>query len=313
MAEPIVLPAGLALAIIAFLLALLPAALFTWMWYLRRHDRPVPGQLVALAFGIGLALVVPAFWLEDMARDVWQIVSPQTAHFFEGAVLPLISIWDVLLPALATFFVVAVVEEGLRYIVLRIWVRRSAYVDQVFDGMVLGVSLGIGFATLENTVYFLNLFQQGNFDTLVFVFFLRFLISTLAHISFGGLMGAFIARGVFDLYRPQTYFRLAFFLPWLLHGLYDLLLGIDQSLYAVLVLLPAIGTLLFWSNRREFLTLQRKDGRLLVSGEPPKGQDAPVLERLASSFRSPWNTQAPWIGEAKLRRAILNDQRDEHE
>lgn len=311
MAEPIVLPPGLALAIIAFLLALLPAGLFLWMWYLRRHDRPVPGQMVALAFGIGLALVIPAFWLEDMARDVWRLVSPGTAHYFEGAVLPLLSPVDILLPALATFLVVALVEEGLRYVVLRFWVRRSRAVDQVFDGMVLGVAVGIGFATLENTVYFLNLFQQGNFDTLVFVFFLRFLISTLAHISFGGLMGALIARGVFELYRPRAYFRLAFGLPWLLHGLYDLLLGIDQSLYAVLVLLPAIGALLVWSNRREFLTVQRKDGRFLVQAEPARIEQASLLEKWASSLRSPWNQHAPWIGEAKLRRAVLNEQRSQ--
>lgn len=311
MAEAIVLPPGLSLAIIAFLLALLPAGLFLWMWYLRRHDRPVPGQMVALAFGIGLALVVPAFWLEDTARDGWRVVSPGTAHYFEGAVLPLLSVRDVLLPALATFLIVALAEEGLRYAVLRVWIRRSAYVDQVFDGMVLGVAVGIGFATLENTVYFLNLFQQGSFDTLVFVFFLRFLISTLAHVSFGGLMGALIARGVFDLYRPRAYFRLAFFLPWLLHGLYDLLLGVNQSLYAVLVLLPAVGTLLVWSNRREFLTVQRKDGRFLVQGESPHTGETPLMKKLASSFRSPWNQYAPWMGEAKMRRAILNDQRSE--
>lgn len=314
MAEAIVLPAGLALAIIAFLLALLPAGLFLWMWYLRRHDRPVPTQMVALAFGIGLALVVPAFWLEDTTREAWRLVSPGTAHYFEGAVLPLLSPLDILLPALATFLVVALVEEGLRYIVLRIWIRASRQVDQIFDGLVLGVAAGLGFATLENTVYFLNLFQQGSFDTLVFVFFLRFLISTLAHISFGGLMGALIARGVFDLYRPRPYFQLAFFLPWLLHGLYDLLLGINQSLYAVLILLPALAVLIAWSNRREFLTLQRKDGRFLVHGEAPVVASERVMEKLASSFRSPWNKDAPWMGEAKLRRAILNDQRnDTHE
>lgn len=271
MTEPIVLPAGVALAIIAFLLALLPAGLFFWLWYLRRSDRPVPGHAMALAFGVGIALVIPAFWLEDFARSLWQIVSPGTAHYFEGAVLPLASLPDVLLPALATFLIVALVEESLRYIVLRFWIRRSAAVDQVFDGLVLGVALGIGFATLENTVYFLNLFQQGNFDTLVFVFFLRFLISTLAHISFGGLMGVLIARGVFDLYRPGRFFAQAFFVPWLLHGLYDLLLGINQSFYAVLVLLPGLAALILWQNRREFFTLHRKDGRFLVQEQPPPG------------------------------------------
>lgn len=289
MAEPIVLPPGVALAIIAFLLALLPAGLFVWLTYLRRSDRPVPGQVVALAFGIGIALVIPSFWIEDFTRSLWQIASPATVHYFEGAVLPLASWPDVLLPALATFLIVALVEESLRYVVLRIWIRRSAAVDQIFDGLVIGVALGIGFATLENTVYFLNLFQQGNFDALVFVFFLRFLISTLAHISFGGLMGVLVARGVFDLYAPGQYFAQAFFLPWLLHGLYDLLLGLNQSLYAVLLLLPGLAALILWQGKREFFTLHRKDGHYLVLQQPPPTAERAVEKKGKVSFRSPWN------------------------
>lgn len=310
MTEPIVLPPGLALAIIAFLLALLPAGLFLWLWYLRRSDRPVPGQTVALAFGVGMVLVIPAFWIEDFARGVWQVVSPSSVHYFEGAILPLLRLPDIFLPALATFLIVALTEEGLRYVVLRAWVRFGKQVDQVFDGLVLGVAAGIGFATLENTVYFLNLFQQGNFDTLVFVFFLRFLISTLAHISFGGLMGTLIARGAFDLYSPRRFFVRAFFLPWFLHGLYDLLLGINQSFYAVLVLLPGLSALILWSNKREFFTLHRKDGRFLVQEQAPDSRASRTMKRFASSFRSPWNKEAPWLAETQARRAITHE---EHE
>ncbi len=313
MAEPIVLPSGLALAIIAFLLALLPAGLFLWLWYLRRHDRPVPGQTIALAFGVGLALVIPAFWIEDFARGLWQIISPGTVHHFEGAVLPLLSPLDVLLPALATFLIVALTEESLRYIVLRFWVRQSRNIDQVFDGLVLGVAMGIGFATLENTVYFLNLFQQGNFDTLVFVFFLRFMISTLAHISFGGLMGTLIAQGVFDLYSPRRRFLQAFLIPWALHGLYDLLLSVNLSFYAVLTLLPGLAALTLWQNRREFFILQRRDGRFLVHEQPPETRRSRAIERLTSSFHSPWNKHAPWITEARVTRALNHDSNESHE
>lgn len=313
MTDPIVLPPGLSLAIIAFLLALLPAGLFLWLWYLRRHDRPVPGQTIALAFGVGLALVIPAFWIEDFFRGLWQLASPATVHHFEGAVLPLLSLTDVLLPALATFFIVALTEEGLRYLVLRVWIRRSGSIDQIFDGLALGVAMGIGFATLENTVYFLNLFQQGNFDALVFVFFLRFLISTLAHISFGGLMGVLIARGMFDLYSSRRFFAQAFFLPWMLHGLYDLLLSIDLSFYAVLVLLPGLAALTLWQNRREFFTLHRKDGRFLVHEQPPDTRQTRTLERLSHSFRSPWNKHAPWIAESRAGRAISSDPNERHE
>ncbi len=230
MSEAISLPPGVAFAIIAFLLSLLPAGLFMWLWYLRRHDRPVPVSAVIKAFVGGMVIVLPAFYLERLAPDVWANLSPGTAHYYDGALLPLQGVGELLLAAVGTFVVVATVEEGLRYLFLYFWLRFGRAVDQVFDGLVVGLAAGLGFATVENTIYFWNLFDSGQFDTLVFVFFLRFMISTLAHISFGGIMGALLTRGLFSIYRPGVLLLQAMLLPWFMHGLYDLLLGINQLL-----------------------------------------------------------------------------------
>lgn len=306
MSEIIALSPDVSLGIIAFLLSLLPAGLFTWLWYLRRRDRSVPAQAVAIAFFAGLGLVIPAFGFEDFAAQTWLALSPATAHYFAGAVLPLVSLVDIVLPALATFGIVATIEEGLRYVVLRWWIKQSRTIDQVFDGLVVGVALGIGFATLENTFYFLSLFQQGSFDTLVFVFFLRFLISTLAHISFGGLMGALIAQGVFHLYQPKKFYWQAFLLPWFLHGLYDLLLGVDLSFYAVLLLLPGLLVLVQWTKRGDFFSIHRKNGRLLAAEEAPQDERLGQARR-SRQFNSPWNVNAPWLRGGQTRRGLSRD------
>jgi RsiW-degrading membrane proteinase PrsW (M82 family) len=311
MNEAIVLPPGTAFGVIAFLLSLLPAGLFLWLWYLRRHDRPVPVGVMSLAFIGGGALVWPAFKLEDLGHQLWQIVSPATAYYFQGAVLPLESPLDILLPAIGTFIIVATVEEGLRYLLLWPWIRFSRHVDQVFDGLVLGVAAGLGFATIENSLYFWSLFQAGNFDTVVFVFFLRFLISTLAHLSFGGLMGALLARGVFHVYRPGPFYLKAFFITWFLHGLYDLLLGVEQSFYAVIMLLPAIAFLFAWTRRRDFYTIQRKAGKLLLVEEAPQSKQAKVLQRFWKRFDSPWNVNAPWMRERRSYQTLLDNVSDD--
>lgn len=301
------LPPGVAFGVIAFLLSLLPAGLFLWLWYLRRHDRPVPMGTVAKAFLVGLALVWPAFKLEGWASGLWRNVSPATAHHFVGAILPLQNPLDILLPALGTFMVVALVEEGLRYLILRLWLARSQMMDQVFDGLVVGVAVGLGFATFENTLYFLDLISQGSFDTLVFVFFLRFLISTLAHVSFGGLMGALVARGVLDLWRPRRFYVMAFFVPWFLHGLYDLLLGIDQAVYAVLILVPALLVLISWTIRRDFFAVSRLDGRVLVQSQAPDTRQARVMRKFFKRFDSPWNVSAPWLRERRVKYTFLRE------
>lgn len=294
--EEILLPPGVALFVIAFLLSLLPAGLFIWLWYLRRRDEATPAKAVALAFIFGLISVWPAFWLEDFAHTVWDTFWPATSHYFYGAVLPVESLWDVFLPAVGTFLVVATIEEGVRYLVMYFWIRSSKVIDQVFDGLLIGVAMGLGFATLENTIYFLGLFQQGNYDTLVFVFFLRFILSTLAHVSFGGMMGAMIARGVFNVYMPSRYLIPAFAIPWLLHGLYDLLLGIDQGFYAVLVLVPVIFVVSSWAGRRDFFVINRKHGQLLAVEEAPNAAQhgGSVASNSAGGALSSWNRYAPW-------------------
>lgn len=307
MAGVVTLPVNVSLAIIAFIMALVPAGLFLWLWYLRRHDRPVPVTAVLTGLVGGALLVVPAFYLEKNAYALWQTYWPVTSYYFHGAVLPLQTVADLFWPAFGTFAVVAVVEEGLRYLFLYTWFRRSRAVDQLFDGLVIGLAAGLGFATLENSIYFWNLFTESNFDTLVFVFFLRFMVSTLAHISFGGIMGLLLARGIFSVYRPGLVLVQAFVLPWFLHGLFDLLLGINLSFYAVLLLVAPLLTLIAWTGKREFFVLNRDQGKIIVGQQAPETKEAKIMRTFFKKFDSPWNTQAPWLHEKRLHRSLLRN------
>lgn len=286
--EPVILPPGVAIAILAFLLSLLPAGLFLWLSYLRRHDRPIPTGRVILSFFAGACLVLPALLLEQQAPVIWASISPATAHYFDGAIFPLQTVGDLLWPALSTFLIIALVEEGLRYLMLHFWFRHSRSVDQIFDGLILGLAAGLGFATLENTLYFFRLFIEGSFDTLVFVFFLRFLVSTLAHISFGGLMGTLLARALFAPYHRGWMYWQAFFIPWFLHGLYDWLLGVNMSTYAVLMLLVPLITLFFWSERREFFLINQRSGKFLVGQKLPQNYKD-LRAAMQQQLESPWN------------------------
>lgn len=306
MADPLILPVGVSVAIVAFLLSLLPAGFFLWVWYLRNRDRSLAAASIALAFAVGGALVLPAFFLEQWAHDIWNIISPATSRYYSGGILPVITVFDVAMPALATFGVVALVEEGLRYIAMRYWLKRSRTVDQVFDGLLIGVAVGLGFSTIENTIYFQGLLGTQQFDALVFVFFLRFVVSTLAHISFAGIMGALIARSIFHVFRPRQYLIPAFLIPWFLHGLFDLMLTTGYGLYAVLVLLPALATLTMWTFKREFYIVHRKDGKFLATPHMPEDPSLRALKAAVETEDSPWNVNAPWLNQNRAYRAIVH-------
>jgi protease PrsW len=302
MNEIIVLPPGVSIAILAFLLSLLPAGLFLWIWYLRHHDRSVPASVVTKGLILGTLLVGPAFVLELQAPILWEWLSPGTAHYFDSAVLPIETFGDLFWPAVGTFGIVALIEEGLRFMSLAWWFRKSAFVDQVFDGLVIGLAAGLGFATLENTLYFFQLFWQGNFDTLVFVFFLRFLVSTLAHISFGGIMGVLLAKGYFSVYHRRRYLSQAFLVPWLLHGAYDWLLGVNQTVYAVLMLAVPLAVLITWSNRREFFAVNREGSQNLITQKPPHEYEDVQIRKTKWQAGDVWNRDAQWLRYHSLRK-----------
>lgn len=306
MSGPIALPQDVSIGIVAFLLSLLPALFFLWVWYLRNRDRSLPATSIGLAFGLGALLVIPAFLLEQGAHSIWNIVSPNTEHYYTGATLPLLHIKDILLPAFGTFVIVALFEEGLRYIGMRIWMRRSGTIDQVFDGLLIGVAVGLGFATLENTLYFKDLLGDQYYDTLVFVFFLRFLVSTLAHISFSGIMGVLIAKGTFYVFQSRSYMVLAFFVPWFLHGMFDLLLGVGHGMYAILILIPALLTLVSWTFNRQFFIIHRNNGTFLAVGKIPESPMVRMLEKALAQEHSPWNVNAPWLSQNQSYRAMFN-------
>jgi len=313
MGDPIVLPVGVSIAIVAFLLSLLPAGFFLWMWYLRNQTRSVPASTIAMAFMIGLVLVWPAFWLEKKADQLWQILSPSTEHYYGGAILPLLSVVDVAMPAFATFFIIAPIEEGLRYLAMRIWMRRSKKINQVFDGLLIGVGVGLGFSTLENTLYFHDLLNSQQYDTLVFIFFLRFIISTVAHICFGGLMGALIAQGTFQIFRSNKFFISAFFIPWFLHAMFDLLLGIGYGFYAICILIAVLLVLISWTMKREFMIIHRQDGKFLENPHVPESPDEAMIRRALKIVDSPWNINAPWLNQNKSARTIHSAMHQDYE
>ncbi len=99
------------------------------------------------------------------------------------------------------------------------------------DGVVYGVSAGLGFAMLEN-IFYINSFGVG-------VAAVRAIVSNLAHALFSGLMGYHYAHSIL-WNRPNEKWR---GLAWavFLHGLYDFILisGLVSPIWSILLLVIA--------------------------------------------------------------------------
>ena len=116
------------------------------------------------------------------------------------------------------FIVVALSEEGFKYLMLRWRTWRSKEFNCRFDGVVYAVFVSLGFALLENIGYVL-MYGLG-------AALMRAITAIPGHASFGVFMGACygMARscencGEHD--KSRMWNGLALLLPTLIHGFYD--------------------------------------------------------------------------------------------
>lgn len=128
---------------------------------------------------------------------------------------------------LSSFINAAIPEEGLKFAALYFLAKRCKHFDEMFDGIVYAVCIGMGFAGLENILYLF-----GAEDEWISVGISRALMSVPMHYFFAIIMGAFFSFGWFDKKNRKVYMCAALILPIIVHGTYDTLcfsMGLDEN------------------------------------------------------------------------------------
>lgn len=213
-----------------FALAVFPAAVLLWyVWKMDPIEKEPPGLLMKLLL-FGMLSTIPAILLEMLGTSLFG--SPGSSGYGYG-------IDAIAVLALQNFVVVALVEEGCKFVFLKGPTWRSLEFDYVFDGIVYAVFVGLGFAITENINY---VFNYG-FATGV----VRAFTAIPGHCVFAVFMGYFYGRAKYCQVwghhgREGADLFLALAVPILCHGIYDTLAGIegDLALVAFLAFLVAI-------------------------------------------------------------------------
>lgn len=116
------------------------------------------------------------------------------------------------------FFVVAIIEEFSKYIIVRYFAQPNKEFNEPYDGIIYAVMVSMGFAATENIMYVM----EGGYQ----VALLRAFTAVPAHATFAVLMGYFMGKAKFAKH-PSKYNLLGLFLAVLFHGAYDFFLFID--------------------------------------------------------------------------------------
>lgn len=203
--------------------AVLPS--FIWLnYYLRKDSHPEPKGLVLEVFLLGMLISLPAIFLEKGA-----------INFLEGLNFPLF---------FKIFFGVALIEEFLKFLVVRIRVFESEELDEPIDAIVYMIISGLGFAGAEN-LFFLAPAGVKPLERIVEISFLRFIGATFLHALSCAILGFYIGLSFFRKKERVKLIFFGIFLATLLHAFYNFFIiefgekvGILSS--ALLIILAAL-------------------------------------------------------------------------
>ncbi len=176
---------------IVFLIAALPA--MAWLYIFLRRQKG-NRWMVAAAFLAGmlaakLILVYQGYW-DSTVNLIFFKVSFVDFRSNIGSMIT-----NVLLAGFLTFVGVGAMEELLKFWMMK-WIGRRFFrsIDEV---ILLSVVTALGFAFLENVLYFSH--QWGNLDALNFFLFAasRLTIVTMVHILCSGVLGYYFGMAYF--------------------------------------------------------------------------------------------------------------------
>jgi RsiW-degrading membrane proteinase PrsW (M82 family) len=185
-----------------------PSLFLLVFFYLKDRYEPEPRGHVALAFAKGALAILPSWLaakgLELSVGKLWLALGGVWARLFEAAVMA------------------GAVEEGSKWVIFLSLVYWWEEFDEPLDGVVYGVALALGFATVENI---LCVVRDG-----LGVGFLRAIFAVPAHALFGAAMGFYMGRAKLGRGRYGStvtrgqramYLALAFLVPFGFHSAYD--------------------------------------------------------------------------------------------
>ncbi len=172
--------------IVSVIFAFVP--IIAWGWhFLTKH--PEAKRLVILTFIAGALSVTPLI----LYKFLWNFFPWINAFIWTRNLnvdlLGLSSVMIVPFSVLVTFLLVGVIEEISKIFAVKIMDKDKF--KSIDDAIEFAIIAGLGFAFIENSLYFYNIITSRGFEDFIFPFVFRSLFSTFAHVMFSGIFGYF--------------------------------------------------------------------------------------------------------------------------
>ena len=198
--------------------ALAPVIAILVYFYVRDRYEKEPKSMLLKAFLVGMATTILAIIIESSMAKYWPY--PE-----EGSMLSLF---------LFALLGIALIEEGVKFLPLTTMFYPHSEMNEIYDGIIYGVFISLGFAAVENVLY---VFHHG-----YMVGVKRAFMAVPGHAVYGAIMGFFVGLAKFSDEGKTLLILKGLFYAVLAHALYDFFLFANLGWLSLLL---AVGVVIY--------------------------------------------------------------------
>lgn len=189
---------------INIIVAIIPSIILCYYVYDNDIVEKEPMKMLFMLFFLGVLITVPASFMERAIISSTNLTESGYLNCF-----------------ILSFLVVALIEEGYKFLILYLGTWKNKNFNHKYDAIVYAVFISLGFATLENILYIIKNGAE--------IALLRGVLSVPAHafyaVSSGYYLGLAKKCSLNNLKRKSIMYKAwALLMPVLLHGTFDFLL-----------------------------------------------------------------------------------------
>lgn len=182
------------------------------LFFLRKDAHPESNQEIIKIFFYGALIALPAVLIEIGIFEEFSRFTSFLSRYFTPFIL---------ITTLSISLGAALVEEFLKYLVVKEKVLSNPEFDEPTDAMLYMIIAALGFAAFENVLVLFPLGSTFLIKEALTLSVLRFIGATFLHSLCSGLVGYFLALSFFETKKRTKLIFLGLGIAILLHALYN--------------------------------------------------------------------------------------------